>query len=65
MACVKLAAACGMFLLLGLPLPAHAATDFATWLQGVRTEAVGLGLDEGDSGQGAGRFEADTKGYRA
>jgi membrane-bound lytic murein transglycosylase B len=47
MACVKLAAACGMFLLLGLPLPSHAATDFATWLQGVRTEAVGLGLDEG------------------
>ena len=44
MARVKLAAACMMFLLFGLPLPAHAAADFETWLQGVRTEAEGLGL---------------------
>jgi membrane-bound lytic murein transglycosylase B len=43
---VNLTAACVMFLLLGLPLPAHAATDFAAWLQELRTEAVGLGLGE-------------------
>jgi membrane-bound lytic murein transglycosylase B len=46
MARINLAAACVMFPLLGLPLPTHAATDFATWLQGVRTEGVGLGLGE-------------------
>ena len=43
---VNLTAACVMFLLLGVPLPAYAGADFATWLQGVRTEAVGLGLGE-------------------
>jgi len=46
MARINWTAACVMFVLFGLSLPAHATAKFATWLQGVRTEAVGLGLGE-------------------